>query len=257
MTGEPLWNWVDPEASALARQAIDARLARRDRLEPLSAPGMRITSDDMLRWALTGAEFGTLRTRHHQGLAVDTVTLHAGDRRTEPGVLYRVDDTGYFLPVDVTGPLPFGDGTLDWAYAEHLIEHLRLGQAIDWLREVRRVLRPGGVLRLTTPDLSRYTQAHADPAGPFFAEHRSRIDAVVPAVTPMPDRPAFMLNQLFYQFGHRWIYDEQELRYALEQAGFVRDTTSRCAFRSGRDPHLSALDSELRQDETLYLQAVR
>jgi predicted SAM-dependent methyltransferase len=257
VTVEPMWDWLDPEASALARQAIDARFARRNRLEPLTEPGKLITTDEMLRFALTGAEFGTLRTRHKRGLAVDTVTLDTGDLRTEPGVLYRVDDAGYFLLVDVTEPLPFGDATLDWAYAEHLVEHLRLGEAIDWLCEVRRVLRPGGVLRLTTPDLSRYTQAHADPTDPFFAEHRSRIDAVMPAVTRMPDRPAFMLNQLFYQFGHQWIYDEQELRYALEQAGFARDTTSRCAFRSGSDPQLSALDSELRQDETLYLQTAR
>ena len=119
------------------------------------------------------------------------------------------------------------------------------------------MLRPGGVLRLTTPDLGRYTRAHSEPADPFFAEHRSRIDAVMSAATPMPDRPAFMLNQLFYQFGHQWIYDEQELRYALEEAGFSRNRTSRCAFRCGPDPQLSALDSELRQDETLYLQADR
>lgn len=45
--------------------------------------------------------------------------------------------------------LPFRDGAFDYVTAAEIIEHLdRPG---DWLAEVRRVLRRGGVLALTTP----------------------------------------------------------------------------------------------------------
>lgn len=49
--------------------------------------------------------------------------------------------------------LPFEDGQADVCYASHVLEHFTSGQAKGLLRECRRVLRPGGVIRLAVPDL--------------------------------------------------------------------------------------------------------
>lgn len=47
-----------------------------------------------------------------------------------------------------------GDNTVDFVYAGQFIEHLnRRTQVIPFLKECHRMLRPGGVLRMTTPDL--------------------------------------------------------------------------------------------------------
>jgi len=46
--------------------------------------------------------------------------------------------------------LPFEDGTFDVVTGWHVIEHVR--DAVETLAEWRRVLRPGGVLVLETPD---------------------------------------------------------------------------------------------------------
>jgi SAM-dependent methyltransferase len=46
-------------------------------------------------------------------------------------------------------PLPFGDGAFDLVLCAETIEHVRDVQLL--LSEVRRVLRPGGTLALTTP----------------------------------------------------------------------------------------------------------
>ena len=47
------------------------------------------------------------------------------------------------------GPLPFDDGTFDLVLCAETLEHVRDVQLL--LSEIRRVLRPGGVLGLSTP----------------------------------------------------------------------------------------------------------
>jgi len=54
---------------------------------------------------------------------------------------------------DVAKGLPFRGGEVQACYASHVLEHLSRPQARALLREVWRVLRPGGVLRLAVPDL--------------------------------------------------------------------------------------------------------
>lgn len=51
------------------------------------------------------------------------------------------------------GKLPFEDGTIDEIYTRHLIEHFTLKEFIEVLAEWNRVLAPGGVLYVITPNL--------------------------------------------------------------------------------------------------------
>ena len=57
------------------------------------------------------------------------------------------------FPVDITRPLRFSENTFDAMYGSEVFEHIDLLQARGFLTEARRVLRPGGIIRLTTPDL--------------------------------------------------------------------------------------------------------
>jgi SAM-dependent methyltransferase len=57
--------------------------------------------------------------------------------------------------VEVDSPLPFGDSSFDLVLCAETIEHVRDVQLL--LSEVRRVLRPGGTLALTTPAHGRLT----------------------------------------------------------------------------------------------------
>ncbi len=55
--------------------------------------------------------------------------------------------------VEIDGPLPLPDTSVDVVWASEVIEHV--GDTARWLSEVRRVLRPQGRLLVTTPNHSR------------------------------------------------------------------------------------------------------
>ncbi len=198
MTMDPLfayWDWEDPDALAATFEKLTADLARCETLD-LIARRLPVTRQDFLDIGLTGIEFAAFKTRHPAGLGTDLVGLHTPTMTTEPGLLYRADGTSYFTQLDIAEKLPFGDGCVDWVYAEHLIEHVPPLVAISWLTEVRRILTPGGLLRITTPDLSKYAQGYVT-GDSFFAKQRRRL-RIMRFGPPMPERRAFMLNQIFY-----------------------------------------------------------
>lgn len=56
---------------------------------------------------------------------------------------------------DLSRGIPLAGESCSVVYHSHLLEHLRREDAIAFLRECRRVLEPGGVIRIATPDLER------------------------------------------------------------------------------------------------------
>jgi SAM-dependent methyltransferase len=64
--------------------------------------------------------------------------------------------------VDLLEPLPFETGSFDALYAYHVLEHLDLRETRRFLAECRRVLRPGGWLRVSTPDVIGHLRAYLE-----------------------------------------------------------------------------------------------
>lgn len=56
---------------------------------------------------------------------------------------------------DATRGIPFPDRHFSVVYHSHMIEHLRPHDVPAFLRDCHRVLEPGGILRIATPDLER------------------------------------------------------------------------------------------------------
>lgn len=52
--------------------------------------------------------------------------------------------------IEAGAPLPYDDNTFDLAVSMDVVEHVP--DPLPWLREAMRVVRPGGVLFLTTPN---------------------------------------------------------------------------------------------------------
>jgi predicted SAM-dependent methyltransferase len=119
--------------------------------------------------------------------------------------------------VDVTKKLPFDDNSIDAIFCEEVIEHIQLDLGQFLLGECNRILKPGGIIRLATPDLD------------WFANQ------VTNSLQSCHD-----INEIFYHHDHRYLYTRKALKYFCEEAGFINIYDS-----SYRDPNsrLGYLDS--------------
>jgi predicted SAM-dependent methyltransferase len=208
---------------------------------------------------LRGLHVGSARKLKPGWLNTDKMPMRDADgNASELERLAKVDSTLYYLQHDSSEPFPLEDGSFDWVYSEHFIEHLEPEDTVSWLGEMRRLLRPGGHVRLSTPDLERYVSGYQTADGEFFAEHHERLSRLRNFEgQQVPTRRAWMVNQIFYMWGHRWIYDFDEVAHVAEAAGFSRDAVVRCSFQQGREPAVCELDLPVRSDESLYVEIER
>lgn len=166
--------------------------------------------------------------------------LHLGcGRNVVPGWA-NVDAEGGagVIAWDLRRPLPAADASFDYVFSEHFIEHVTRDEALRLLRECRRVLKPGGVLRTTTPDLRK-----------LVAEYLSgRLDEWRD-VAWLPESPCRLLNEGMRLWGHQFVYDEPELRALLAEAGFA--DVERVAWRESSHEALRGLECRPLHDEII------
>jgi SAM-dependent methyltransferase len=108
--------------------------------------------------------------------------LHEGSRELKvhigcgghelPGWI-NVDNHPAPLAIDLDWGLPLPSGSARYVFLAHLLEHLfHPVQSSRLLAEIRRVLAPGGVVRIVVPDIEKYLRAYVDGDDAFFAERR-------------------------------------------------------------------------------------
>lgn len=152
---------------------------------------------------------------------------------------YAQHEAGIFRKVqylNLTRRFPYGDAEFDHAFSSHVLEHLEPEMARFCLGEVCRVLKPGGVVRISVPDLDLAVRTIYDPAKP-----ESFLELIY---TP---------DQAKAKNRHHWMYTEQSLTQLLRDCGFSE--AHRCAFQQGRCPDLHLLDN--RPEISLFVEAVK
>jgi predicted SAM-dependent methyltransferase len=166
--------------------------------------------------------------------------------------------------LDATEPFPLPDGCADIVFTEHMIEHIDYAQGAKMLRECLRVLKPGGALRVSTPDLTillALCRPGRSPDQEWFVRYvAENMIADCPYVDPI-----FVINNEFRAYGHQFLYDEPTLTRALERAGF--HDIVRYPMGESPNPALAGLEArtkkaipgryEMRAFETLALEARR
>lgn len=142
--------------------------------------------------------------------------------------------------IDLRKRLPFADNSFQFVYSEHLIEHLEYVEGARMLAECHRILAPGGKIRISTPDLDFLLGLQAESRSKLEDGYiRWSVEEHV-AEAPIQD-PAFVINNFFRDWGHRFIHSKNSLNYALTQAGFVRVTP--CRIGTSDSPDLCGLEN--------------
>ena len=118
-------------------------------------------------------------------------------------------------------PLPFADGSFDYVFTEHFFEHLSLNNGVSFLREVNRILKPGGVLRQSTPSLAAvidiYLDRHPEVSSEKVLERHFSIHH-----TERPFRSrAIHINEVMRFWGHQFLYDHETIETLCRDTGFI------------------------------------
>jgi SAM-dependent methyltransferase len=149
--------------------------------------------------------------------------------------------------VNLLKPLPFANYSVDAVYASHVWEHLYRQDAEKVTREVLRVLKPGGVLRLAVPNLEHYCRVYLSDAG--SAEAAGHLNEKL--LLRLSARPAGIkgLYAAFADFhSHKFMYDAPSLCALLKGAGFEQ-VERKDAFDS-RIPEIVEVESRERVSPT-------
>ena len=112
---------------------------------------------------------------------------------------------GVDVVLDVREPWPFRD--VSFVFAEHFLEHLSLSEGLAFLRACRNALAPGGVLRLSTPNLDWVWLTHYKRP-----EELTEEEQLIGCLE---------INRAFHGWGHQFLYNHRTLALALRASGFA------------------------------------
>jgi len=160
-----------------------------------------------------------IRERYLASVTVPKLHIGGGPRHLDGWLNADIALLPGVLQMDATRPFPFADGTFDYVFTEHMIEHIPFEAAIWMLRECHRVLKSGGIIRVTTPNLAAIVGLYGNNQTQRQQDYLHWF-----CQTFLPDRPitpANAINAMFRQWGHQFVYDEGTLSSALSVAGFA------------------------------------
>lgn len=148
--------------------------------------------------------------------------------------------------------IPLPDGSVDTLVCMSAINYFTRERALEIVRDVRRVMKPGGLVRFGVQDLESLARRYLEKDSAFYFQKlpdgRDRF----------PGRTfADKFNEFFYGFSAgpgihcRYVYDFEALKSLFQEAGF--EDVLRRGFQDSADPQLVSLDN--RPEQMFFLEA--
>jgi SAM-dependent methyltransferase len=195
--------------------------------------------------------------------AIDRSPTELLDELFAPGVLRRMDwgsgehpEPGWLavdlkdapaihLSCDIRDGLPLPDECLDYVTSIHALPMISYPDLVPTLEELRRVLRPGGVLRLCLPDLDKNIAAYQRGDRAHFLVPDSDEDTL----------SGKLIVQLMWYGWSVTPFTSEWIDSLLRRAGFTEVHHCELGVSPSGLEGICELDN--RPDESLFVEAVR
>ncbi len=159
--------------------------------------------------------------------------------------------------IDVRDILPFENDTFDFVYSEHLLEHVNYDEGEGMLKECFRILKKGGVCRISTPDLGFLIEFYANDT----LENKEYLEWASEFYWHFTTySKASVINHYLRSWGHKCIWDFQLLKDSCERIGLRnvrKENVGRSAFQELRDieKHGEVISEKWNIKESLVIEA--
>lgn len=165
----------------------------------------------------------------------------------------NVDAVGGDQFIDFRRDFPFPSDSFEAIVSQHVIEHFDVvDDAPHIADELLRILKPGGILWITTPDMKRlctaYVQGDIESWISFYVKRHPTFE--------LPSKcPSQMMNYLFHQNGeHKNLFDSDLVASLLTQSGFKNITFENEQAMIDEFPDFTRRSDD---DTTMYVRAIK
>ena len=134
---------------------------------------------------------------------------------------------------DLTDKIPLTDNSIDIVFSSHFLEHLTKTKGEQFLNDIYRIMKPGGLVRILVPDLDLAIQKF----------NQGKINETLDLFFYTSEEADFSAHKYNYTFG--------SLKTKLEDIGFKN--VVRQSHQKGECPDIEYLD--VYPDHSLYVEA--
>lgn len=133
---------------------------------------------------------------------------------------------------DITKKIKIPSSSFEVVFLEHVIEHIGFVDAILFLKEAKRILRKNGTIRIVAPFIEKITSVDLNDKNKKNKIYikNSLVNLTYPEIDTnlksiglkgiTEDPKTFLLNGLFRENEHRFIWSAKLLKSVMEAIGF-------------------------------------
>ena len=150
---------------------------------------------------------------------------------------------------DATKSVPLQTSSVDCIYTSHMVEHLSQKGARNFLNEVKRVLKVGGVVRIAVPDLRIAVDDYLETNDADAFMRGILVQA--PEINTLKQKINLFVSGYRH---HQWMYDGASLSKLLTEMGF----SSADICKDGKTNIIDAdgLNLYEREEQSVYVEGI-
>ena len=152
---------------------------------------------------------------------------------------------GIDISCDIRDGLPLEGESIDYAVSIHALPEVPYPDLVPVLKELRRVLKPKGVLRLGLPDLDKTIQAYLRKDRDYFQ---------IPDEDGTSLGAKFIVHLIWYGYT-RTFFTRDFIEELLLKAGFSR--VSLRGYKETGSPYPDIVELDNREGESLFVEAIK
>jgi predicted SAM-dependent methyltransferase len=111
--------------------------------------------------------------------------------------------------IDIAGVMPFKRNSVDFIFIEHGIEHVTQREGLSFLMQCHEILKPGGVVRMTFPDVEKILKSN---------EAIDEYNKAMGYITYHEDRRINVLRINIFSWGHKAFWSAGLMQAAMTAA---------------------------------------